>query len=57
MEYFGSVYRVPLVAVESAYTSQNCPSYYKTFVKTLSSRIHRFPNCVYQINRDIQCSN
>jgi putative transposase len=52
LEYFGRIYGVPVVAVEPAYTSQNCSNCGEKVVKTLSTRIHRCPHCGYVADRD-----
>lgn len=52
LEYFGSVYGVPVVAVEPNYTSENCSSCGETVVKTLSTRTHKCPHCGYEADRD-----
>ncbi|NEO52701.1 MAG: IS200/IS605 family element transposase accessory protein TnpB [Okeania sp. SIO3B5] len=52
LEYFGSIYGVPVVAVEPAYTSQNCSNCGEIVVKTLSTRTHKCPHCGYSADRD-----
>ncbi len=52
LEYFGSVYGVPVIAVEPKYTSQNCSNCGEKVVKTLSTRTHVCTNCNYIADRD-----
>ncbi|MFZ1027443.1 MAG: transposase [Limnoraphis robusta] len=52
LEYFGRVYGVPVIAVEPAYTSQNCSNCGEKVVKTLSTRTHKCPDCGYTSDRD-----
>ncbi len=52
LEYFGRVYGVPVIAVEPAYTSQNCSNCGKKVVKTLATRTHKCPHCGYIADRD-----
>ncbi|MEA5543041.1 transposase [Limnoraphis robusta Tam1] len=52
LEYFGRIYGVPVIAVEPAYTSQNCSNCGEKVVKTLSTRTHKCPHCGYTSNRD-----
>ncbi|MCG5060455.1 MAG: transposase [Limnoraphis sp. WC205] len=52
LEYFGRIYGVPVVAVEPAYTSQNCSNCGEKVVKTLSTRTHKCPHCGYVADRD-----
>ncbi|MDJ0716068.1 MAG: transposase [Prochloraceae cyanobacterium] len=52
MEYFSAVYGVPVIAVSSNYTSQNCSSCGNKVVKTLSTRTHKCPHCNYVADRD-----
>ncbi|MEA5523353.1 transposase, partial [Limnoraphis robusta Tam1] len=52
LEYFGRIYGVPVIAVEPAYTSQNCSNCGEKVVKTLSTRTHKCPHCGYKSDRD-----
>jgi putative transposase len=52
LEYFGSIYGVPVVAVEPKNTSQNCSNCGKKVSKTLSTRTHKCPHCGYEADRD-----
>ncbi|NEQ86701.1 MAG: IS200/IS605 family element transposase accessory protein TnpB [Moorea sp. SIO2I5] len=52
LEYFGRIYGVPVIAVEPAYTSQNCSNCGEKVIKTLSTRTHECPNCGYLADRD-----
>jgi putative transposase len=52
LEYFGKIYGVPVIAVEPAYTSQNCSNCGEKVVKTLSTRTHKCPHCGYVADRD-----
>ena len=51
LEYFGRVYGVPVVAVESAYTSQNCSGCGNIVKKSLSTRTHTC-GCGLVLDRD-----
>ncbi len=53
LEYFGRIYGIPVIAVEPAYTSQNCSNCGEKVVKTLSTRTHRCPHCGYVADRDL----
>ena len=52
LEYLGSIYGVPVVAVEPAYTSQNCSNCDSLVVKNLSTRTHNCLHCGYIADRD-----
>ncbi len=52
LEYFGSIYGVPVIAVEPFNTSQNCSNCGKKVSKTLSTRTHKCPHCGYEADRD-----
>jgi putative transposase len=52
LEYFGSIYGVPVIAVEPKYTSQNCSHCGKKVIKTLSTRTHKCPHCQTVLDRD-----
>lgn len=52
LEYFGSIYGVPVIAVEPKNTSQNCSNCGKKVSKTLSTRTHKCPHCGYEADRD-----
>ena len=52
LEYFGKIYGVPVIAVEPAYTSQNCSNCGEKVVKTLSTRTHKCHHCGYLADRD-----
>ncbi len=51
LEYFGKVWGVPVVAVEPAYTSQNCSGCGTKLEKTLSTRTH-ICGCGVVLDRD-----
>ncbi len=52
LEYMARVYGVPVIAVEPAYTSQNCSNCGEKVVKTLATRTHKCPHCGYIADRD-----
>ncbi len=52
LEYFGKIYGVPVIAVESKYTSQNCSNCGEKVIKTLSTRTHKCRHCGYEADRD-----
>ncbi len=52
LEYFGSIYGVPVIAVEPFNTSQNCSNCGQKVSKTLSTRTHKCPHCGYEAHRD-----
>ena len=52
LEYFGSIYGVPVIAVEAKNTSQNCSNCGQKVIKTLSTRTHKCPHCGYEADRD-----
>jgi putative transposase len=52
LEYFGRIYGVPVIAVDAAYTSQNCSNCGEKVVKTLSTRTHNCSHCGYVADRD-----
>jgi putative transposase len=52
LEYFGSIYEVPVITVEPKNTSQNCSNCGTKVVKTLSTRTHKCPHCGYEADRD-----
>ncbi|MCC5664064.1 transposase [Nostoc sp. CHAB 5784] len=52
LEYFGTVYGVPVITVNPNYTSQNCSNCGETVVKTLSTRTHKCLHCGYVADRD-----
>ncbi len=52
VQYFGKVFGVVTVAVNPAYTSQNCSNCGKTVKKALSVRTHVCPHCLYVASRD-----
>ncbi len=56
LEYFGSVYGVPVIAVNPSYTSINCSNCGETVVKTLSTRTHSCHACSYVADRDKNAS-
>lgn len=47
LEYFGSIYGVPVIAVDPKNTSQNCSNCGLKVFKTLSTRTHNCPHCGY----------
>ena len=51
LEYFGRIYGVPVIAVNSRYTSQNCSSCGATVKKSLSQRTHSC-KCGCVLDRD-----
>ena len=52
LEYFGSVYGVPVIVVNPSYTSVNCSNCGEPVVKTLSTRTHSCHACSYIADRD-----
>ena len=52
LEYFGSLFDVPVIAVAPHYTSQNCSNCGHEVKKTLSTRTHKCPHCGYLDDRD-----
>lgn len=52
LEYFGTVYGVPVIAVAPKMTSQKCSNCGAIVCKTLSTRTHICPHCGYQADRD-----
>ena len=52
LEYFGIVYGVPVIAVNSRYTSINCSNCGEPVIKTLSTRTHSCLACSYIADRD-----
>ena len=56
LEYFGSVYGVPVIAVHPSYTSINCSNCGEPVVKTLSTRTHSCHACFYVADRDENAS-
>ena len=52
LEYFGSIYGVPVIAVAPKNTSQNCSNCGQKVIKTLSTRTHRCSHCGYEADRD-----
>ena len=52
LEYFGKVFKVPVVAVPPHYTSQNCSNCGAKVKKTLSTRTHKCQSCGYVQDRD-----
>ncbi len=52
LEYFGVVFGVPVIAVDPKMTSQNCSNCGEIVIKTLSTRTHQCPHCLYCADRD-----
>lgn len=52
LEYFGVVYGVPVIADNPSYTSINCSNCGKPVTKTLSTRTHSCPACLYVADKD-----
>ena len=52
LEYFGSIYGVPVIAVAPHYTSQDCSNCGERVALTLSTRTHKCPQCGYIADRD-----
>jgi putative transposase len=52
LEYFGSLFDVPVIAVAPHYTSQNCSNCGNEVKKALSTRTHKCPHCGYLDDRD-----
>ena len=52
LEYFGSVYSVPVIAVNPSHTSINCSNCGEPVIKTLSTRTHSCHACFYTADRD-----
>ena len=52
LEYFGVVFGVPVIAVDPKMTSHKCSSCGEIVTKTLSTRTHQCPKCLYCADRD-----
>jgi len=52
LEYFGSIYGVPVIAVAPHWTSQDCSNCGEKVLKALSTRTHKCPYCGYEDTRD-----
>lgn len=52
LEYFGKVFGVPVIAVHSHFSSQNCSNCGEVVQKTLSTRTHNCPHCNHTQDRD-----
>jgi transposase len=52
LEYFGSIYGVPVIAVAPHWTSQDCSQCGEKVLKALSTRTHQCPHCGYNATRD-----
>lgn len=52
LEYFGVVFGVPVIAVDPKMTSQECSNCGEIVTKTLSTRTHQCPHCLYCADRD-----
>jgi putative transposase len=52
LNYYGQVHNVPVVAVEPAYTSQDCSGCGTRVKKSLSVRTHICPKCGLVLDRD-----
>ncbi|MGB7441085.1 MAG: transposase [Coleofasciculaceae cyanobacterium] len=57
LEYFGTVFGVPIIAVAPHYTSQNCSACGQEVKKTLSTRTHECTYCGYTDCRDKNAAN
>jgi putative transposase len=52
LEYFGTIYGVPVIAVAPHWTSQDCSNCGEKVLKSLSTRTHKCPHCGYMATRD-----
>jgi putative transposase len=52
LDYYGKIWGKAVVAINPAYTSQDCSSCGHRVKKTLSTRTHSCPNCKIEICRD-----
>jgi putative transposase len=52
LKYYGQVYDVQVIAVEPAFTSQDCSTCGRTVQKSLSVRTHVCPGCGLVLDRD-----
>lgn len=52
LRYYGSIYAIPVIAVEPAWTSQMCSGCGKIVKKSLSMRTHMCPFCGLVLDRD-----
>lgn len=52
LDYYGKIWDKAVIAVNPAYTSQDCSSCGHRVKKTLSTRTHTCPNCKIEICRD-----
>lgn len=52
LDYYGKIWDKPVVAVNPAYTSQDCPNCGHRVKKTLSTRTHSCSNCGFEACRD-----
>lgn len=52
LEYFGKVFRVPVIAVAPHFTSQDCSKCGHEVKKALSTRTHECPHCGTVLDRD-----
>lgn len=52
LDYYGKIWDKAVVAVNPAYTSQDCPNCGHRVKKTLSTRTHSCPSCGFEACRD-----
>jgi len=52
LEYFGSIYGVPVIAVSPHWTSRDFSQCGETVLKSLSTRTHQCNHCGYNTTRD-----
>lgn len=52
LDYYGKIWDKAVVAVNPAYTSQDCPKCGSRVKKTLSTRTHSCPSCGFEACRD-----
>jgi len=52
LDYYGKIWDKAVVAVNPAYTSQDCPKCGHRVKKTLSTRTHSCPSCGFEACRD-----
>lgn len=52
LDYYGKIWDKAVVAVNPAYTSQDCPNCGHRVKKTLSTRTHSCPSCGFETCRD-----
>ncbi len=56
LTYYGQVYEIPVIAVEPAFTSQDCSGCGRRVQKSLSVRTHVCPECGLVLDRDLNAA-